>query len=38
MGQRIIRKLDTNRVKEILARPGRIESFFDNLDPHGDIP
>jgi hypothetical protein len=33
MGQRIIRKLDTNRVKEILARPEGIEGFFDNLRP-----
>jgi hypothetical protein len=33
MGQRIIRKLDTSRVKEILARPGGIEGFFDNLRP-----
>jgi hypothetical protein len=33
MGQRIIRKLDTNRVKEILAGPGGIEDFFDRLRP-----
>jgi hypothetical protein len=33
MGRRVIRKLDSNRVKEILARPGGIEGFFDKLRP-----
>ena len=33
MGRRIIQKLDKIRVKEILARPGGLERFFDNLRP-----
>ena len=33
MGRRIIQKLDRIRVKEILARPGGLERFFDNLRP-----
>jgi hypothetical protein len=33
MGQRVMRKLDTYRIKAILAQPGGIEAFFDKLRP-----